>query len=95
MLSWILILVGGGYLLITAAGKLVPFVKKLIPSAIPDSVSSTVEKVDDYADMVAGISACFAISAIAKKRGNTELASQVATVRVTLAKLADDTVLPA
>jgi hypothetical protein len=41
------------------------------------------------------MSACFAITAIAKKRGDSELAAQVADVRVSLAKLADDSVKPA
>jgi hypothetical protein len=63
--------------------------------SVPASVTSTVEKIDDYADIVAGMSAAFALTAIAKKRGNQELATQVAAVRVTLAKLADDSVTPA
>lgn len=64
----------------------------LIPS-IPSQVTTVATKVDDYADIVAGISACFAITAIAKKRGNADLAKKVAEVRIAIAGLADDTVV--
>lgn len=95
MLAWILIIVGGLWLTVIVVNNCVfPAIKKLWPTAIPAAVTTVVDKVDDYADIVAGISACFAISAIAKKRGNAELATQVATVRVLIAKLADDSVIP-
>lgn len=96
MISWILILVGGLWLAVILAKNYgIPLIQKLRPGTVPASVVSTVDKVDDYADMVAGIAACFAITAIAKKRGNTALAAQVADVRVSLAKLADDSITPA
>ena len=95
MISWILTLVGGLWLAIILANNYVlPFIKKLWPTAVPATVTTTVAKADDYADMVAGIAACFAITAIAKKRGDVNLAAQVAQVRVTLAQIADDSVAP-
>ncbi len=79
-------------LVILANNVAFPAIKKILPNLIPASVASTVDKIDDYADLVAGLSSCFALTAIAKKRGNAALASQIAEVRVTLAKLPDDTV---
>jgi len=93
MISWILILVGGLWLAVILAKNYgIPLIQKFWPTAVPASVVATVDKIDDYADIVAGMSACFAITAIAKKRGNTALAAQVADVRVSLAKLSDDTI---
>jgi hypothetical protein len=92
MLSWILIVIGALWLLVILANKVMPYVQSKWPSAIPSSVATTVDKIDDYADMVAGIGACFAITAIAKKRCNADLATQVAAVRVTIAKLSDDSI---
>lgn len=96
MISWILIIVGVLWLAVILAKNYgIPLWNKLFTSApVPASVTTTVAKVDDYADMVAGIAACFAITAIAKKRGDVTLAAQVAQVRVTLAGLADDSVAP-
>jgi hypothetical protein len=91
MLSWILILAGGLWL--AAIG--INYLKSKGVSFAGAKVEAAANKIDDYADIVAGMSACFAITAIAKKRGDSELAAQVADVRVSLAKLADDSVKPA
>ena len=86
MLPWILIVIGSLWLLVIVANKVIPFVNKLRAGTVPESVASTVDKIDDYADMVAAIGASFTITAIAKKRGNAELASKMAEVRVLIVK---------
>jgi hypothetical protein len=63
-----------------------PLLKKSGVS-VPTSVDNVAVKIDDYADLTAGMSACFALSAIAKKRGDTALADQVKNVRITLATI--------
>ena len=63
-----------------------PLLKKSGVS-VPATLDKAAETFDDYADLTAGVSACFALSAIAKKRGNTELLEQIKIVRVTLATI--------
>ena len=98
MISWILILVGGLWLIyILAINYFIPWLKSAyayLTTKTAVTPATTVAVNTDQEDMVAGIAACFTITAIAKKRGDVQLAAQVAQVRVTLAGMADDSVAP-
>lgn len=87
MLAWFLIAAGVLWLAAIVINNI-----KAVKNSVPSTVQTAADKIDDYADIVAGMSAAFALTAIAKKRGNSTLASQVGEIRVTLAKLADDTI---
>ena len=73
MIAWILVLAGGVWLLAIAGNKIIPYIKSIWPAAVPSVVTTTTTKIEDYADLTVGASACLTLATIARVRKDTAL----------------------
>ena len=94
MIGGICLIVGSLWLLLMLAQKILPWVKSLWPNAVPDVISSVVDKANDYADETVGFGACQTLALLAKKQGNKELAQKATEAWALVLTFDDESTAP-